>query len=101
MTLPLRISVKNALLLTFWVAVWFANVGAIDRYEEWGGELLERWEVEWEAPIYWLWYVLIATPPAAVVGILCGHPLTGILCGLLSSCAMIAVMERLIEGIPI
>ena len=69
-----RFSIKSALLLTFWTAVWFANLYAVDWYEA-----LE-WEHTWL--VYSIYFGLIMMPPAAVVGIICGHPWTGLLCGL-------------------
>jgi hypothetical protein len=89
MKLRLRVSVKSALLLTFWAAVWFANVAAVDSYDE----------IDW-VWAYNLYFGLVVTPPAAAMGIICGHPRTGILCGLSSTCVFIWLADILCGVVP-
>jgi hypothetical protein len=75
-----KISVKKALIITLWTAIWFANQVAVERYIKFTGP--------WEAPTNSLYYGLVLTPPAAIVGLIRGHAWTGILCGLSSTCAL-------------
>jgi hypothetical protein len=89
MKLRLRVSVRNALLLTFWASVWCANIAAVDRYDE-----IDR---VWA---YNLYLGLVVAPPAAAVGIICGHPRTGILCGITSACALIWGADILNAAVP-
>ena len=92
MALPMiskpRVSMKGILLIMFWTALWFANRATIDWYEH-------AWPWAWDLPVNALFTGLIVTPPAAVMGILCGSQRTGILCGLASTAAFVLYMATM------
>jgi hypothetical protein len=65
-------------MLTFWMAIWCANITLVDWYE--------TLNLRFDLLTYGLYFGLVMTPPAAMMGIICGRPRTGILCGLSSTC---------------
>jgi hypothetical protein len=85
MSLQLRVSVRSAFIITFWIALWCANLTLIDWYEALGLGL--------DLATYGIYFGLVLTPPAAVMGIICGRQRTGILCGLASTVAYMLMWQ--------
>jgi hypothetical protein len=71
--LPFQISVKSALLTTFWVAVWFDVIAV----REPSGDFLTA-----------IWLYLLIMPPAAALGSALGQPLPGFMYGSASGVAI-------------
>ncbi len=87
MSMPFRISIRSALIVMFWAAIWCANITFIDRYEALDLDL------GLDQVTYGFYFGLVLTPPAAVMGIICGRQRTGILCGLSSTVAYMLMWQ--------
>ena len=81
----LRVNVRSALIVILWAAIWCANITLIDRYE--------ALDLGFDLVTYGLYFGLVLTPPAAVMGIICGRQRTGILCGLSSTVAYMLMWQ--------
>jgi hypothetical protein len=82
MTSRFRFSTGNALLATFWIAVWCAAIGAGNKpFMLFGGVVASA-----------IFTFLLLVPPAAAVGSICGRPLLGLACGFASFVAMMLWM---------
>jgi hypothetical protein len=73
-------SVRDALLITFWAAVFCANWVLFRSSSYYRSDFLAGWAV----------IFLLVTPPAAIVGAIAGRRLTGLVCGIASTVAVMA-----------
>ena len=71
-----QFTTKNALIATFWVAVWLACATANIEWSEIG----PAWLMDWWLMDTFQFGVLVIPLPAAF-GAICGRPLFGFLCG--------------------
>lgn len=73
---------STALIVTFWVAVYFAAAVLENRYDQRGVQSLS------DRLLSTLFFFFFTISPAAAVGAACKHPVVGLLCGLASFLAI-------------